>query len=106
MRDSSHAGMERTVIKSFRSKRLARYWTKANPRGLPSDHLRRLTLRLTALDEALMPEEMNIPGWHFHALTGDKQGRYAVRVTGNWRLTFAWDEAGQDAIDVDYEDYH
>jgi plasmid maintenance system killer protein len=31
-------------------------------------------------------------------------GRYAVTVRANRRITFAWD--GQDAIEVDYEDYH
>jgi len=31
-------------------------------------------------------------------------GRYAVSVSRNWRITFAW--IGEDAIDVDMEDYH
>lgn len=94
------------MIRSFRSKKLERYWTKGDAKGLPANHLKRLNLRLTALDNAATPEQMNVPGWHFHALTGDMLGRYAVRVTGNWRLTFAWDEDGPAAIDVDYEDYH
>lgn len=47
---------------------------------------------------------MNLPGLFFHALKGQEKGRYAVRVTGNYRLTFAWD--GDDAVDVDLEDYH
>jgi toxin HigB-1 len=34
------------------------------------------------------------------------QGRFAVRVTGNWRLTFGWDAHGPSAVEVDYEDYH
>lgn len=56
------------------------------------------------LDGAVAPEDMNLPGWSFHALRGKMTGRYAVSVTGNWRLTFAWD--GEDAVDVDLEDYH
>jgi toxin HigB-1 len=94
------------MIKSFQSKRLQRYWTKGDASGLPADHLKRLKLRLTALDSAANLAEINVPGWHFHALAGDLQGRYAIRVTGNWRLTFAWDETGPSALDVDYEDYH
>jgi proteic killer suppression protein len=94
------------MIRSFRSKQLERYWTKGNAKGIPADHLKRLNLRLTALDNAAALEQMNVPGWHFHALAGDMLGRYAVRVTGNWRLTFAWDDDGPAAIDVDYEDYH
>jgi proteic killer suppression protein len=47
---------------------------------------------------------MNAPGYGFHALTGNMRGRYAVSVSRNWRITFAW--SGTDAIDVDLEDYH
>jgi proteic killer suppression protein len=47
---------------------------------------------------------MDLPGMRFHALKGRDKGRYAVNVSGNWRITFAWD--GNDAVDVDLEDYH
>lgn len=47
---------------------------------------------------------MNVPGLRFHPLKGGERGRYAVAASGNWRVTFAWD--GEDAIDVDLEDYH
>lgn len=40
----------------------------------------------------------------FHALRGDRAGRYAMWVSGNYRITFGW-EAGH-AVDVDFEDYH
>jgi proteic killer suppression protein len=48
------------------------------------------------------PEQLNLPGFHFHALHGVP--RWSVRVTGNWRITFGWD--GNDALDIDLEDYH
>lgn len=94
------------MILSFRSRKLERYWTKDDAKGLPAEHIKRLKVRLSALDAATSPEQMNVPGWKYHALSGDMAGRFAVRVTGNWRLTFAWVEGGADAIDVDYEDYH
>jgi toxin HigB-1 len=94
------------MIRSFRSRPLERYWRLGDASGLTAAHLKRLNLRLTALDNARSPQEMNVPGWHFHALTGDMRGRFSVRVTGNWRLTFAWDSNGPHAIAVDYEDYH
>jgi proteic killer suppression protein len=43
-------------------------------------------------------------GAGFHALRGDQKGRYAMTVSRNWRPTFGWD--GEDAIDIDLEDYH
>ena len=50
------------------------------------------------------PQDMNLPGLHLHELVGDRQGTWAVKVSGNWRLTFSF--TGQDAYDVNYEDYH
>ncbi len=47
---------------------------------------------------------MSLPGWRFHPLKGKMKGRFAVDVSGNWRLTFGW--ADGDAVDVDLEDYH
>lgn len=59
---------------------------------------------LDRLDVAMRPQDMNIPGWRLHALRGDRKGDWAVAVSGNLRLTFAFD--GEDAVDVDLEDYH
>ena len=94
------------MIKSFRSKALDRLWTRNDPRGIRSDQVRRVTDRLFALNRATAPEDMNLPGYFFHVLTGQMAGRYSVRISGNWRLTLGWDETGPDAIDVDFEDYH
>ena len=47
---------------------------------------------------------MNLPGYRFHALKGDRKGEYAVSVSGNWRTTFGF--ADVNAIDVNFEDYH
>jgi toxin HigB-1 len=56
------------------------------------------------MDAALVPDDLNLPGFRFHGLKGQDRGRYAVDASGNWRITFAWD--GKDAIDIDLEDYH
>lgn len=66
-----------------------------------TSRLRRIVLTLEA---ASTPEQMNLPGWHFHGLKGNQAGRFAVDASGNWRITFGW--SGTDAIDVDLEDYH
>jgi proteic killer suppression protein len=47
---------------------------------------------------------MGLPGWKLHPLTGNLEGLWAVSVSGNWRLTFTFDDG--DAILVDYQDYH
>jgi proteic killer suppression protein len=47
---------------------------------------------------------MNVEGWGLHPLKGSREGHWAVKVNGNWRLTFRFD--GEDAEVVDYQDYH
>lgn len=47
---------------------------------------------------------MNLPGFRLHKLSGDMDGHYAVSVSGNWRVTFRF-ENGR-AIEVNYLDYH
>ena len=47
---------------------------------------------------------MNASGYALHPLKGNLEGHWAVQVSGNWRLTFAFE--GEDAILVDYKDYH
>jgi proteic killer suppression protein len=37
-------------------------------------------------------------------LSGGIEGHWAVTVSGNWRLTFRFEDG--DAILVDYQDYH
>lgn len=92
------------MIKSFRSRALKRFWTRSDASGLRSDWVRRIERQLTVLDSAASPDEMDIVTFGFHRLTGDQAGRFAVTVSRNWRLTYAFE--GQDAIDVDLEDYH
>ena len=59
---------------------------------------------LTVLDVAAGPADMDLPGWGLHPLKGSRRGTWAVSVSGNWRLTWRFD--GENATDVDYEDYH
>jgi proteic killer suppression protein len=37
-------------------------------------------------------------------LSGDRDGQYAVSVSGNWRIVFEFN--GHDATNVDLVDYH
>ncbi|QNT78638.1 type II toxin-antitoxin system RelE/ParE family toxin [Entomobacter blattae] len=64
----------------------------------------RIKIILDVIEVAQTLEELDIIGFGFHALTGDKAGRYAITVLRNWRITFGWCNA--EAIDIDLEDYH
>jgi proteic killer suppression protein len=91
------------MIKSFRHKGLEELFTTGGSKKIRKDHHARCLRRLDTLNAAETPEEMNIPGFRFHGLQGALK-RYAVSVTGNYRITFEWE--GKDAHVVDYEDYH
>ena len=92
------------MIASFRSRALKRLWEASDARRLPPDFLQRISMILDRLDAAKAPQQMNAPGLRFHPLSGNMKGRYAVRVSANWRITFGW--SGEDAVNVDLEDYH
>lgn len=92
------------MIKSFRSRALRRFWTKSDASGLRPDWVRKIERQLALLDVAVRPEDLDVVTYGFHALSGDLAGRYAVTVSRNWRLTIAFD--GQDAVEIDLEDYH
>jgi proteic killer suppression protein len=92
------------VIRNFRHKGLARFFTESASLGIPSEHRARIARMLDRLDAAIRPEDMNVPGWRLHPLRGNRKGCWAGAVSGNLRFTFSFD--GEDAVDVDLEDYH
>ena len=92
------------MIRSFKHKGLERFFRTGSKAGIPAASAARIEKILDALDISVQPADMNLPGMVYHSLTGPMAGRFSVRVTGNWRITYAWD--GIDAIDVDLVDYH
>lgn len=93
------------MIKTFRHRGLQRFFETGSKAGIQPKHAAKLARQLRQLNDADGPADMNIPGWRLHPLQGhDLTGHWSVRVNGNWRLTFKFE--GQDAILVDYQDYH
>jgi proteic killer suppression protein len=92
------------MIRSFRHRGSERFWTRSDTSRLRPDWVPKINRLLRALQAATRPEELAITGTGFHALRGDLRGRYGLTVSRNWRLTFGWN--GEDAIDIDLEDYH
>lgn len=91
------------MIETFKNKDLAALWSGSKSKIDARLHARILR-RLNALDVAKKPEDMNVPGFDFHALHGFKPTRYSVHVNGPWCVTFEFD--GEDACRVDWEQYH
>jgi proteic killer suppression protein len=92
------------MIVSFRDKGLKELFETGKTSRIDG-RLRKKALRiLDALDQAARPQEMNIPGFDFHALQGFEPTRYTTHVNGPWCITFEFE--GENAARVDFEQYH
>ena len=91
------------MVGSFRHKGLEELYLAGKTRRISADQVRKCVRLLQLLEVAARPEDMNIAGLHFHGLQS-KPKRWSVRVTGNYRITFGW--SGENALDIDFEDYH
>jgi proteic killer suppression protein len=92
------------VIKSYRHKGLKLFAETGSKAGIQPPQAARLRRLLTALDVANRPGDMDAPGNNLHPLKADLAGHWSVKVSGNWRLTFAFE--GEDVVLADYQDYH
>ena len=92
------------VIQSFRHRGVEKFFTTGSKAGIQPAHATKLAIQLFQLSRARTARDMNAPGWDLHPLLGDLKDHWSVKVNGNWRLTFAFE--GEDAILVDYQDYH
>ena len=92
------------VIRSFRHSGIEKFFHTGSKAGIQPRHADKLSLQLFALNRAKSAADMAAPGWNLHSMMGKLKGHWSIRVDGNWRLTFAFDE--EDAVLVDYQDYH
>lgn len=68
------------------------------------NHVEKIEVILADLDAAKSIEHMKRPGYRLHQLTGNLKGFLAVNVSGNWRITFRFEEG--NVFDADLIDYH
>ncbi len=91
------------MVGTFRHKGLEELYSAGSTRRIGARFIGRCIRILRAFEAVLAPEEMNIAGFRFHALHANP-ARWSVRVSGNYRITFGW--KGEEALDIDFEDYH
>ncbi len=92
------------MIASFRHRGLKALYDGRTARRVAPAHVEKLRDILAALDLGSRPQDMNLPGFRLHELKGPLKGSWAVSVSGNWRVTFRFEDGA--AVDVDYVDYH
>jgi proteic killer suppression protein len=92
------------VIESFQHKGLKRFYERGERRGLNPNMIPKIEEILSIFSAAESVEEANIPGYRLHPLTGELKGFWSVRVTGNWRIVFRFEDG--NALDIELVDYH
>ncbi len=79
------------MIVNFRTKKLESYYCESSQAikksgdQVAKKYIQRVNLIKTARD---LDEVMSLPGLRCHPLKGDRQGQYAVKLTGFYRLIF------------------
>ena len=92
------------MIKSFTHKGLEEFFLTGSTRGIQAKHAAKLEELLDRLDSALNIMAMNYPGSGLHKLKGNLKDLWSVKVSGNWRVTFCFEDG--NAYVVNYQDYH
>ena len=92
------------MIESFRHKGLKRLFEDGERRGVNPQHVERIENILGLLEAAANVQDMALPSFRLHALSGGLRGFWAVTVRANWRIIFRFEDG--NARDVDLVDYH
>ena len=92
------------MIMNFRHKGLRDLFLHGRTSSVMAKYVRRLRHRLAIIDAASKVTEINMPGYKLHPLVGERDGIWAISVSGNCRITFEF--VNGDAYILDYEDYH
>ena len=92
------------MIRSFKHRGLKRLYGQDDRSGIRPDLVDKVERILTALDSAISPQALDVPGYRLHPLKGEWRGFWSVTVRANWRIIFRFE--GADAFDVELTDYH
>ena len=93
------------MIKTFADKRSLELYSKGTAKRFAPDVAARAARKLEYLDLAIQLNDLQVPrGNRLHALSGDRNGQYAIAINDQWRICFRFDDG--DAYDVEVCDYH
>lgn len=92
------------MILSFKHKGLELFYMTGSTRKIQAKHASKLRLILSRLDDAQTLNDVDFHGAYLHPLKGDLKNHYSIKVSGNWRITFKFENNHAEV--VDYQDYH
>lgn len=92
------------MIRKFKHRGLKRLFERGDKGQVRADQLEAVEDILAFLDIAVKPQDLDKPGYNLHPLKGRLKSFWSVKLSGNWRIIFRFDNG--DAVDVDLIDYH
>jgi len=92
------------MIRTFKHRGLKRLYERGDQSHVSSEQLNRIEDILARLDVAVVPSDLDLPGYGLHPLKGKLKSYWALKVSGNWRIIFRFKDG--DAFDVNLIDYH
>ena len=93
------------MIRSFRDTEARKIFERSRSRRIPPSIARVALRKLLLLDAAESLDDLRIPpGNRLEKLTGNRAGRYNIRINEQWRICFEWSSAGADQVEI--VDYH
>ncbi len=94
------------MIVSYRDKRTREFAAGKRVQTF-SGFERSAQLKLDRLEAATSMKDLAaLPGNRFEALSGDRKGRYSIRINDQWRICFEWPAGSVGPVNVEIVDYH
>lgn len=97
-------GYNTDMIKSFKHKGLEKFYLTGVKSGIQEKHAQRLRVILNRLNLMTEIKDIDLPNLNLHKLKGDLKDCWSLKVSGNWRITFKFED--ENVYIVDYQDYH
>lgn len=93
------------MIRTFADKHTHDLYTTGKSSRIPADIMKRAVRRLEYIDLAASVDDLRVPPSNrFHALKGDRKGKFSISINDQWRICFSFIDG--DAYDVEITDYH
>ena len=97
-------GYNKNMIKSFKHKGLEQFYLTGSIKGIQNDHLKKIRIILTRLNQIDLISDINVTSFNLHQLKGELKNHWSIKVNGNWRITFKFED--KNVYIIDYQDYH
>ena len=93
------------MIKTFAQSWLEEFWHTGKHKRVPPDLGPRLLRKMDMLNRATAHKDLQAPpSNHLHALSGNREGQWAISVSGAWRLCFRFEDG--DIFQLELVQYH